>query len=180
MNWLWLLFAIPFLAVGFFWLIGRRLPARTEGRASREFPCDAETLWQALLDGRAHPVTGPLVQGLLSETGHGNWVEDMGHGEAITVRTVSAERGEIMVRELCAQRSPADAQRVDPIRLTENGEAYDLEIEGVTHIEDGTWRADLPHDDARRRRGGEGRRTRLDILGEPSQGLNCVTYGSGF
>ncbi|MEZ6004495.1 MAG: hypothetical protein R3F33_09960 [Planctomycetota bacterium] len=165
MNWLWLLFAIPFLAVGFFWLIGRRLPARTEGRASREFPCDAETLWQALLDGRAHPVTGRSCKGLLSETGHGNWVEDMGHGEAITVRTVSAERPKSMVRELRAKALPMHSRWT--YRLTENGGRTTLEIEGVTHIEDGTWH--VPIFRVMMRAGGgvaKGLETHLDMLGE--------------
>ncbi|MEZ6019720.1 MAG: hypothetical protein R3F17_06330 [Planctomycetota bacterium] len=135
MNWLWLLFAIPFLAVGFFWLIGWRLPARTEGRASCEFPCDAETRWQALPRRAGLSGHRPLVQGPALGDGHGNWVEDMGHGEAITVRTVSAERPNPWCAN-CAKALPMHSRWT--YRLTENGGRNDPEIEGVT-IEDGTW-----------------------------------------
>ena len=76
-------------------VIGLLMPERYEGRSRVVYARTAEEVWAALLDYDKHPMTGKMkksVQAQPAESGLPVWIEDMGHGELITVKTIEAQR----------------------------------------------------------------------------------------
>jgi hypothetical protein len=87
--------ALIAVAAGSVVVIGLVLPERCEGRSEIVYESNDEDVWDALLDYDQHPMTGRMKRGVEATPAENNlpvWVEDMGNGELITVKTVLADR----------------------------------------------------------------------------------------
>ena len=71
------------------------------------------------------------------EDGLPAWIEDMGHGELVTVRTVEADRQRRMVREMASGSVNMNSRW--EYTLEPAGEGCRVTLVGVTDIERGTW-----------------------------------------
>ncbi len=121
-------------------VIGLLMPERYAGRSQIVYAKSAEDVWGALLDYDRHPMTGKMkksVQTLPAENSLPVWIEDMGHGEPITVKTVKAERPRHMVREMTSKAVPMTSRW--EYTLEPAGEGCKLTIKGQTTIRRGTW-----------------------------------------
>ena len=109
MTFIWFaLRGLALLIVAVF-VIGMLMPERYTGRSQVVYPKTAQDVWAALLDYESHPMTGKMkksVQAQPAENGLPVWIEDMGQGDPVTVRTVAAEPPGHMVREMTAKTVP--------------------------------------------------------------------------
>ncbi len=90
-------------------IIGMLLPERYVGQVEVIFPNPLDDVWTALADFESHPMTGKMMKGiekLPDENGSATWVENMGHGEKITVKTVESEKPARLVREMSSAGCP--------------------------------------------------------------------------
>ena len=103
-------------------IIGLLMPVRYWGQVKVVFRKPREDVWVALSDFEKHPMVGKMMKGiekLPDENGYAAWVEDMGHGEKITVTTVECQQPKRVVREmssgstLMTSRWEYDLQPVD-------------------------------------------------------------------
>ena len=125
-------------------VIGLLMPERYAGRSQVVYAKSAEDVWGALLDYDRHPMTGKMkkrVQARPAENGLPVWIEEMGHGEPITVKTVEAERPRHMVREMTSKPVPMTSRWEYTLEPT--GEGCKLTIDGETYIRSGTWHVPL-------------------------------------
>ncbi len=140
MSFLWLgLGGIALLVVAVV-VTGLLMPERYEGRSRVVYARTAEDVWDALIDYDRHPMTGKMkksVEAQPSEKDLPIWVEDMGHWELITVKTVEAERPRHMVREMTSKAVPMTSRW--EYTLEPDGEGCRLTINGETYIRSGTW-----------------------------------------
>ncbi len=121
-------------------VIGLLMPERYEGRSQVVYDKTAEDVWDALLDYDRHPMTGKMkksVQAQPAENSLPVWIEDMGRGEPITVKTVEAEPPRHMVREMTSKSMPMTSRWEYTLEPT--GEGCKLTIDGETYIRRGTW-----------------------------------------
>ncbi len=121
-------------------VIGLNMPERYEGHSQVVYATTPEDVWSALLDYEGHPMTGKMtksVEAQPAENGLPVWIEDMGHGELITVKTVEAERPRHMVREMTAKSMPMTSRWEYTLEPTDEG--CKLTIDGETYIRRGTW-----------------------------------------
>jgi len=121
-------------------VIGLLMPERYDGRSQVLYPKTAEDVWGALLDYDRHPMTGKMkksVQAQPAENSLPVWIENMGHGQLVTVKTVEAERPRHMVREIKSKGVPMTSRW--QYTLEPAGEGCRLTIEGETYIRSGTW-----------------------------------------
>ena len=121
-------------------VIGLIMPERYEGRSQVVYSKSAEDVWGALLDFEKHPMTGKMTKSVQVQPEENDlpvWIEDMGHGELVTVKTVEAERPRRMVREMASMSMPMTSRweyTLEPV-----GEGCKLTIDGETFIRSGTW-----------------------------------------
>lgn len=125
-------------------VIGLLMPERYEGRSQVVYAKTAEAVWDALLDYDGHPMTGKMkksVQAQPAENGLPVWIEDMGRGELVTVKTLEALRPSHMVREMTSKTVPMTSRW--EYTLEPAGEGCKLTIDGETYIRRGTWHVPL-------------------------------------
>ena len=126
--------------IAFIVLIGMLMPERYEGESEVVLAKPPEEVWAALLDYERHPMTGKMkksIQSEATEEGLPIWVEDMGHGELIQVRTTEAQEPKQMVREMASKAVPMTSTwqyRLEPVP-----EGTRLKMNGETFIRRGTW-----------------------------------------
>ena len=121
-------------------VIGLVMPERYEGRSEIVYDRNAEDVWDALLDYDQHPMTGRMKRSVEAKPAENNlpvWVEDMGNGELITVKTVLADRPRHMVREMTSKSLPMTSRWEYAIEPA--GDGCKLTIDGETYIRRGTW-----------------------------------------
>ena len=121
-------------------VIGIFMPERYTGRSQVVYDKTAEQVWGALLNYDRHPMTGRMmksVQALPEENGFPVWIEDMGRGDPITVRTVAAEPPGHMVREMTSKTVPMTSRW--EYNLEPTGRGCRLTVDGETYIRSGTW-----------------------------------------
>ncbi len=121
-------------------VIGLLMPERYEGRSQVVYAKSVEDVWDALLDYDRHPMTGKRrksVQAQPAEKSLPVWIEDMGHGELITVKTIEAERPRHMVREMASKSMPMTSRWEYTLESIDAG--CKLTIDGETYIRSGTW-----------------------------------------
>ena len=120
-------------------VIGLRMPERYEGRSEVVYARTTEEVWGALLDHDKHPMTGKMNRSVLAqpeENGLPVWIEDMGHGELITVRTTEMDRPKHLVREMTSKAMPMTSRW--KYTLESAGEGCRLTIDGETSIRSGS------------------------------------------
>ena len=125
-------------------VVGLLMPERFEGRSQVVYARSAEDVWAALLDYDSHPMTGKMklsVEAQPDEEGLPVWIEDMGHGELITVSTMEAERPRHMVREMTSKGMPMTSRW--EYTLEPAGEGCKLTIDGETIIRSGNWKVPM-------------------------------------
>ncbi len=144
MSYLWIALGVIAAVIIVPVIIGLLLPERSVGQVKVVFRKSPEDVWTALSDFEKHPMTGKMMKGverLPDENGLATWVEDMGHGEKITVTTVECEQPTRVVREMSSASAP----------MTSRWE-YDLEpvdvgcrvtLSGETYIRRGNWIAPI-------------------------------------
>ena len=121
-------------------VIGMLMPERYVGRSEVVYAKSAEDVWGALLDYDTHPMTGKMrksVQEQPAENSLPVWIEDMGNGELITVKTIEAERPRHMVREMASKAMPMTSRWEYTLESIDEGSR--LTIDGETYIRSGTW-----------------------------------------
>ena len=130
------LVGLPVLVV----VLGFFFPERYTGRTRVTFAKGVQEVWDALLDPRKHPMTGKMMRSIRDEPDENGlpvWVEDMGHGEEILVKTVESTPPARLVRTLSAKAVPMTSRwkyslEGDAARTT-------VTVEGETFIRRGTW-----------------------------------------
>ena len=121
-------------------VIGLLMPERYEGHSEVVYARAAEEVWGALIDYDKHPMTGRMmrsVQALPPENNLPVWIEAMGNGELITVKTVRSDRPRHMVREMISKSLPMTSRW--EYTLEPAGDGCKLTIDGETYIRRGTW-----------------------------------------
>ena len=121
-------------------VVGLLMPARYEGRSQVVYGKTAEDVWGALLDYDRHPMTGKMKKSIQAQPAENSlpvWIEDMGHGELVTVKTVEAERPRHMVREMTSKAVPMTSRWEYSVEAAAEG--CTLPIDGETYIRSGTW-----------------------------------------
>lgn len=140
MTIVWTLLGSLAILIAFIVLIGMLLPERYEGRSQVTLAKPPEEVWEALLDYQRHPMTGKMSKGIADESEENGlpiWVEDMGHGERIQVRTIAAEAPNRLVREMASEAVPMTSRwqyELEPIAAGTR-----LTMDGETTIRRGTW-----------------------------------------
>ena len=134
MIYLWIALGVIAVVIVVPIIIGLLLPERFVGHIKVVFHKPPEDIWAALADIEKHPMTGKMMKGvdkLPDDNGLTAWVEDMGHGEKITVNTVESEPFTRIVRQMSSASAPMtsrweyDLEPVDEgCRVTLNGETY--------------------------------------------------------
>ncbi len=140
MTILWTVLGSVAILIAFVVLIGLLLPERYEGRSQVTLAKPPAEVWEALLDYQRHPMTGKMKKGIEEESnedGLPTWVEDMGHGERIAVRTISADAPNSMVREMASQAVPMSSRWQYTLEPVPAGTR--LTMDGETTIRRGTW-----------------------------------------
>ena len=140
MTLLWTLLGSLAILIALVVLIGSLMPERYEGQSTVTLAKPPEEVWQALLDYQRHPMTGKMMKQIEaegSEDGLPVWVEEMGHGERISVQTKAAEAPKHMVREMSSQAVPMTSTW--KYALEPQGSGTKLTMDGETFIRRGTW-----------------------------------------
>lgn len=123
-------------------IIGSLMPTRYVGETKVFLPKSPSEVWSELQDYKSHPMTGKMMKTAeaLPESewvsGLPAWMEDMGHGERITVTTVGADPPLQMVREMVSASMPMTS-RWD-YSLTEVDGGCELTMHGETNIRRGS------------------------------------------
>ena len=121
-------------------ITGLLLPERYLGQLNVVFPKPPDDVWTALADFEKHPMTGKMmksVEKLPDENGLKTWIEDMGHGEKITVKTILCEQPTRIVREMSAVSMPMTSRweyALDPVDT-----GCRVSLSGETYIRRGNW-----------------------------------------
>jgi hypothetical protein len=121
-------------------IVGLMMPERYEGRTRVELARSVDDVWEALLDYNRHPMTGRMKRGVEQGPdldGLPTWVEDMGRGEQVTVRTREADAPRRMVREMESGTVPMSSRWT--YELEEHGDGCAVTLHGETYIRRGTW-----------------------------------------
>ena len=116
------------------------MPERYQGRSQVIYAKSAEEVWDALLDYDSHPMTGKMKKSAQSQPSENDlpvWIEYMGHGELITIKTLEADRARRLVREMTSQSMPMTSRW--EYTFESAGAGCRLTIDGTTHIRSGTW-----------------------------------------
>ncbi len=143
MTILWIVIGIVGVLVLVPFIIGSLLPQRYKGQTEAFLAQSPEDVWVALQDYEAHPMTGKMMKSVeaLPKTEWVDdlpaWVEDMGHGERITVKTVEADRPVRLVREMASASMPMTSRWVYTLEEAEGG--CHLTLHGETNIRRGSW-----------------------------------------
>lgn len=143
MTILWIVMGIVAAIVLVPFIVGSMLPQRYEGQTRAFLAQSPDKVWDALLNYESHPMTGKMMKSVeaLPKTEWTDdlpaWVEDMGHGERITVKTVEADRAVRLVREMASAAMPMTSRWVYTLEPAEGG--CNLTIQGETFIRSGTW-----------------------------------------
>ena len=140
MTFVWIGFGGITLIVVTVVLVGLLMPERYLGESQVVYAKTAEEVWAAVLDYDSHPMTGKMkkrIQTQPSENDLPVWIEDMGHGELITVKTLEADRPRRMVREMTSRSVPMTSRW--EYTFEPDGAGSRLTIKGVTDIRSGTW-----------------------------------------
>lgn len=140
MIYLWIVLGTLLLGTAVVVAVGMRMPERYEGRAQATYAKPPEEIWKALLDYERHPMTGKMkksVKPLPPEDNLPVWVEDMGHGELITVKTVASEEPRVLAREMASQSVPMTSRWDYTLEPFDGGTR--LTMDGETFIRKGTW-----------------------------------------
>lgn len=121
--------------------IGPFLPSTYHTKTALQLDCHIEKAWDGLNDAMKVPMTGHMMQGV-GKVSEKEWVEEIGQGERILVKTTLSKKPNKIIREM----------RSDMVNMTAKWE-YTLEqvevnrcrisIEGITRIENGTWHTPL-------------------------------------
>lgn len=125
-------------------VVGALLPVRSTGEVAVHLAASPQAVWDALHDPDAHPMTGKMkraVEERGERDGLPTWVEDMGHGERITVVTTASDAPRHMVRELESLAVPMSSRW--EYRLEPDGEGTRVHVAGVTDIRSGDWKVPL-------------------------------------
>ncbi len=134
-------FALLVVAV---FMAGLLMPERFKGRSQVVYARTAEEVWAALLDYDRHPMTGKMKKSVEAQSGEEGlpvWIEDMGHGELVTVRTLEAERPRRIVREMTSKSLPMTSRW--EYTLKPAGDGCRLTIDGETIIKSGNWKVPM-------------------------------------
>lgn len=124
-------------------LVGTLMPERYEGRVQAFLAASPDDVWTALLDYDRHPMTGKMKKSVdplptqLPIDRLPEWVEDMGRGERITVRTVETEPGVRVVREMESAAAPMTSRWEYRLAAADGG--CRLGIDAETFIRKGSW-----------------------------------------
>ncbi len=143
MTILWIVLGIVGVLILVPVVIGLLMPERFEGQTEAFLAKSPEEVWVALQNYESHPMTGKMMKSAeaLPETewvdGLPAWVEDMGHGERITVKTVEADRPVRLVREMASASMPMTSRWVYTLEEADGG--CHLTLHGETMIRRGTW-----------------------------------------
>ncbi len=143
MTLLWIVIGIVAALVLVPFIIGSLLPQRYEGQTEAFLAQAPEDVWVALQNYESHPMTGKMMKSVeaLPKTEWVDdlpgWVEDMGHGERITVKTVEADRPVRLVREMASAAMPMTSRWVYTLEEADGG--CNLTMHGETHIRSGSW-----------------------------------------
>ena len=143
MTVLWIVIGIVAVLVLVPVIIGLLLPERYEGQTKAFLAKSPEEVWVALQNRESHPMTGKMMKSTeeLPKTEWVDdlpaWVEDMGHGERITVKTVEADPPVRIVREMASASMPMTSRWVYTLEEAEGG--CNLTIHGETYIRRGSW-----------------------------------------
>ncbi len=143
MTILWIVLGIVAVLILVPVIIGLLLPERYEGQTEAFLAQSPEDVWAALQNYESHPMTGKMMKSaeVLPKTEWVDdlpaWVEDMGHGERITVKTVEADRPVRLVREMASASMPMTSRWVYALEETDGG--CKLTVAGETYIRRGTW-----------------------------------------
>ena len=143
MTALWIVIGIVGVLVLVPFIIGSLLPERYEGQTEAFLAKSPEEVWAALLDYESHPMTGKMMKSVeaLPETEWivdlPAWVEDMGHGERVTVKTVEADRPVRLVRQMVSASMPMTSRWEYALEEADGG--CKLSMHGETYVRRGTW-----------------------------------------
>ncbi len=121
-------------------IIGLLLPERYVGQLKVIYAKPPDDVWAALADFEEHPMTGKRmksIEKLPDENGMKTWVEDMGRGEKITVKTVLSEQPTRIVREMSAASMPMSSRWEYALEPVDTGCQVTLSAE--TYIRQGNW-----------------------------------------
>ncbi len=147
---LWIVIGIVAVLVLMPFIIGSLLPQRYNGQTEAFLAQSPEEVWAALQNYESHPMTGKMMKSAeaLPKTEWVDdlpaWVEDMGHGERITVKTVEADRPVRLVREMASASMPMTSRWVYTLEEADGGSDLNLRgchltLQGETYIRRGTW-----------------------------------------
>ncbi len=143
MTILWIVLGIVAVLVLVPVIIGSLMPERYEGQTEAFLAQSPVDVWVALQDYESHPMTGKMTKSFeaLPRTEWVDdlpaWVEDMGHGERITVKTVEADRPVRLVREMASAAMPMTSRWVYTLEEADGG--CNLTVHGETHVRRGSW-----------------------------------------
>ncbi len=147
MTILWIVIGIVLVLVLVPFIIGSLLPERYEGQTEAFLAESPVDVWVALQNYESHPMTGKMMKTVeaLPRTEWVDdlptWVEDMGHGERITVKTVEADRPVRLVREMASAAMPMTSRWVYTLEEADGG--CTLKMQGETNIRRGSWRVPI-------------------------------------
>ena len=150
MTILWIVLGIVAVLILVPVLIGLLMPERYEGQTKVFLANSPEEVWVALQNYESHPMTGKMMKSaeVLPKTEWVDdlpaWVEDMGHGERITVKTVEADRPVRLVREMASASMPMTSRWVYTLEEADGGSDLNLRgchltLHGETYIRRGSW-----------------------------------------
>ena len=109
MIYVWIILAILLILIATPLVVGRFLPERFEGQVNVFLAKSPEEVWNTLADVENHPMTGKMLKSLERQpdtNGMPVWIEDMGRGEKITVKTLESDPPRRMVRDMTAAAAP--------------------------------------------------------------------------
>jgi len=118
------------------------------------YAASPDDVWSALLNYEKHPMTGKQMKSVEprpDENGLPVWVEDMGRGELITVKTVEATHPYRMVREMSSTSVPMTSRWVYELEAV--NDHCKLTLRSETDIKTGSWHGPFfsPDDEPGRR-----------------------------
>ena len=144
MTYVWFALGGLALLVATLVAIGMLMPQRYVGRSQVVYAKPTDDVWNALLDYDSHPMTGRMkksVEAQPDDNGLPVWIEEMGQGDPILVKTVEAKRPIHLVREMTSETVPMTSRWEYTLEPSDQGCA--LTIDGETYIRNGTWHVPL-------------------------------------
>jgi hypothetical protein len=121
-------------------VVGFLMPVRYVGSTVVDYDRGVQLVWDALQDVTAHPMTGKMMKSveiLPANEGRPAWLEDMGRGEVITVRSTAYEAPHRMIREMTSANVNMTSRW--EYRLESTGDGCRVTLSGTTDIQKGTW-----------------------------------------